>query len=88
MANITYSMTSIDEMGIRLKISGFSDKLFEFASTYIEIFLGCAENGFLQENLMHSIEKKRAVYENRNAEVCDKASHNRLLMLIPHTFHD
>ena len=66
MAHVTYSMASVEEMGIRLNISGFSDKLFEFAKNYIDILLGCAEDGFLRENMMHSIAKKKSEYESNS----------------------
>ena len=83
-------MESWEEMAVILEIKGFSDKIFEFARAYIDIFIGCAEdNGFDRESVMHSIAKNKDAYlAGYNGELEDKAAHNRLLMLIPHTFHD
>ena len=76
-------------MAVNLRIFGFSDKLFEFVKIYIELLLECAnEKGFDRRRVMHSIEKIKSEYANNNIEVDDRAMHNRLLMLIPHTFHD
>ena len=56
---------------------------------YIDLLLQCAnETGFDRSSVMHSIEKIKSEYANNNNEVDDRAMHNRLLMLIPHTFHD
>ena len=75
-------------MAVNLKISGFSDNLFKFAEMYIKILMESAEKEFDQDTVRHSVEKIRTEYANNNNEVDDKASHNRLLMLIPHSFHD
>ena len=51
--------------------------------------LECAKKGgFDHEQVMHSIEKKRAKFANSNIEVENAALNNRILLLIPHTFHD
>ena len=75
-------------MAVNIEIKGYSDKLFEFAKTYIEIMLSCARpGGFKKEQVINSMEKKRAKYANSDVEVDAHAFNNRLLLLIPHTFH-
>ena len=77
-------------MAVILEIKGFSDKILQFAQDYIDIFIGCAEdNGFDRASVLHSIAKKKTAFNaGYNGELDDKAAHNRILMLIPHTFHD
>ena len=76
-------------MAVNLSITGFSDKIYEFASIYIQLLFDCAkEKGFEANSVKHSIQKKKSVYANNNIEPDDKATHHRILMLIPHTFHD
>jgi len=36
LAHVTYSMSTIEEMAVRISISGFSDKLFDFTKIYID----------------------------------------------------
>ena len=82
-------MSSIEEMAVNLRIKGFSDKLFEFAAAYIDIMLECARpGGFDEDQVLNSMEKKRSKYANNNIEVDSHAFNNRILLLIPHTFHD
>ena len=51
--------------------------------------LECAQkDGFDEEQVKNSIEKKKTEYANNNIEASSYAANNRLLFLIPHTFHD
>ena len=76
-------------MAIKINITGFSDNIFDFAKVYTDLLLKCAnEMAFLPGDIKNSIEKLRSEYANSNNDVDAKASNNRLLMLIPHTFHD
>ena len=89
LAHVTYSMSTIEEMAVRISISGFSDKLFDFTKIYIDQLFKCAEdNHFMKKSVIQSMAKNKQIYANNNVEVDEKASHNRLLMLIPHSFHD
>ena len=82
-------MESVEEMAVRLKLSGYSDKIFEFAETYIDIMLGCAKQGGFEESLIwNSMEQCKAAHSNSNYEVSDHSTNNRLLFLLPHTFHE
>ena len=46
LANITHDWHEVEEVAIGLEISGFSQKIFEFAKTFIDILLECAETEF------------------------------------------
>ena len=75
-------------MGVHLRFSGYSEKIFEFAKTYIDIMLECAKkDGFEESQVDNSIEKVKTDIYNQNFEVDAQASNNRLLYLLPHTFH-
>ena len=59
-------------MGIHLKFSGYSEKIFEFANTYIDIMLECAKKGgFEKSRVENSIEKIKTECYNSNFEVED-----------------
>lgn len=89
LANVGYAFESVEEMAVRVWISGYSQKLFEFAETFIEIMLECAKpGGFEHTQIMNSIEKEKSNYANRNLDCTEYATHNRLLFLLPHTFND
>ena len=76
-------------MAINLSVTGFSDRAFEFAKAYIDLLLESAnKDGFERSSIQHSIEKIKSEYANSGDTVDEKATNNRLLMLIPHTFHD
>ena len=76
-------------MAVSLKISGYSDKIFTFAETYINILLECAKQGGFEETLiLNSIEQCKSQYANNNVDVRDHTVNNRFLFLFPHTFHD
>ena len=48
----------------------------------------CAkEGGFDEAQVVNSMEKIKSEYANSNLEVGDQATNNRLLFLLPHTFH-
>ena len=59
-------------MGVHLRFSGYSEKIFEFANTYIDIMLECAkEGGFEDAQVDNSIEKVKTEFYNQNFEVED-----------------
>ena len=45
LANVTYKFSSVEEMAVRIKITGYSEKLLQFAELFIDIMLGCAKPG-------------------------------------------
>ena len=49
----------------------------------------CAkEDGFEESQVVNSIESIKSDYANSNVEVGEQATNNRLLFLVPHSFHD
>ena len=47
LANCTYSVDLVEEMAVHIRINGYSDKLFDFATIFLDIMSDCAkENGF------------------------------------------
>ena len=88
LANCCYEMESVEEMAVHVRITGYSDKLFDFAQTFLDIMFECAkEDGFEETQVINSIEKIKSEYANSNLEVGEQATNNRLLFLLPHTFH-
>jgi len=43
MAEMTYSVNSVEEMAVSLNFGGYSDKLFDFAEAFLEIMKDCAK---------------------------------------------
>ena len=82
-------MSSVHDMAICIRISGYSDKIFEFASTYLSILKNSAtKNGFEESLVLNSMEQCKAELANSNVDVNDHAKNNHKLFLIPHLFHD
>ena len=83
-----FLIEELEEMAIGLTFKGFSDKLFIFAEIFIDIMFECAkECGFDNDQVLNSIEKCKIEKANSNIEVDSYAVNNRLLFLLPHTFH-
>ena len=45
LAQMKYSIYSIEDMSIRVKISGYSDKILIFVKEFLEIMRECAKQG-------------------------------------------
>ncbi len=88
LANINYKMTSVEEMGVNLHFEGYSDKLFTFIEEYLDILFECSEKDWTPDEVLNSVETIGAEYTNSNLDVADHATNNRLLFLIPHTYHN
>ena len=50
LANVEFSFETVEEMVIRIKITGYSQKLFDFAQNFIDIMLECAKPGGFEHN--------------------------------------
>ena len=46
LAHMKYSLSSLDDVAVKVEVSGYSDRLFEFAGLFLDILFECAENGF------------------------------------------
>ena len=63
LANINYKFSNIDDIAVRINITGYSDKIFEFAKTYLDILFEYAKsNSFDKTTLANSMEKKKQAY--------------------------
>ena len=45
LANVGFDFEIVEEMAIRIWISGYSEKLFNFAEIFIDTMLECAKKG-------------------------------------------
>ena len=72
LAGFSSQFCSTEEMGVHLRFSGYSEKIFAFATTYIDIMLECAKpGGFEEAQVDNSIEKVKTEFYNCNFEVDD-----------------
>ena len=46
LAHMKYSLSSLDDIAVKIEVSGYSDRLFEFAGLFLDILFECAESGF------------------------------------------
>lgn len=75
-------------MGLVLSLEGYSDKLLDFAKTFVDLTLSCAdENGIDAALLTNSLEKQHKKYKNANVDVDMRCNNNRLLYLMPDWHH-
>ena len=88
LAHCNFELNSLDEQAIQIKIHGFSDKLLDFAQICLDIITRCAMKDFDESQIANSIESVKAECANSNYDVGDRSANNRLLFLLPHTFHD
>ena len=88
LAHMTHSFESVEDMAVRIRITGYADKILVFIKMFLDIMLECAKPGRFEKSLiLNAIETKKAYYANENSNVADHAANNRLLFLFPHTFH-
>ena len=83
-----FKISSIEEMAVRISISGYSDKILLFVKEYLSILHECAnQGGFEKTMVQNAMEDIKTKYSNANASVDELATNNRLLFLLTHTFH-
>ena len=87
LANISYDIENVDECALDIEISGFSQKIFNFAELFIDMLLDSANTEFDHLQVLNSLQKLKNEYANANVEVTDHTTNNRNLFLYPHTFH-
>ena len=89
VADIHYKFQSLEDIGVRITIRGYSDKLMDFARIYLDKLIECGvKQGFEKRVLLQSMEKKKESYSNNNLEADYRGHNNRDLFLKPHKFHD
>ena len=55
LANISYDIENVEECAIDIEISGFSQKIFNFAELFIDILLTSAPTEFEHSQVLNSI---------------------------------
>ena len=89
MAQMQYKISSVEEMAFRIFISGYSDKILDFIKEFLDIVHECAKLGGFEKKLVeNAMGKKKSDFANSNADVSNHSANNRLLFLLPHTFHN
>ena len=90
LASVHFAVESINESGLRIKISGYSQKILDFAECFFSILFECADptKAFDRNDMMNSLESVAGDYANDNQDVKRLANHNRQLVLLPHKFSD
>ena len=49
LAHMKYSLNSLDDLAVKVEVSGYSDRLFEFAEIFFDILFRCANDGFSEQ---------------------------------------
>ena len=89
VADIHYKFQSLEDVGVRITINGYSDKLLDFAKVYLDKLIECGvSQSFEKQVLLQSMQKKKESYSNSNLEADYRGHNNRDLFLKPHKFHD
>lgn len=88
LAQIQYEVTSVEDLAVRINISGYSDKILNFVKQFLDIMQECAKLGGFEKTLVDNVMgDKKSEFANANSQVGDHATNNRLNFLFPHTFH-
>ena len=84
VAGICYKFQSLEDIGVRITIRGYNDKVLDFAKIYLDTLIAQAEpQSFDKSVLINSMEKKRECYSNSNLEADIRGRNNRNLFLCP-----
>jgi secreted Zn-dependent insulinase-like peptidase len=87
LSDISYSIKSFENLGFKLKFSGYNDKLIRFVEIFLELMLEVRERGLDEMTVRLAVEKSLESYRNLNVEVDQRTSHNRLIFLLENVFH-
>ena len=89
LAEIHFKFSSLNDIGVKITIRGYSDKVLDFAKIYLDILIACGKpQSFEKRALLGSMEKKSEAYANSNLEADYRAKNNRTLFLNPQKYHD
>ena len=81
-------MNTYEDVGIRLSVDGYSDKILAFVATFIDLMLSCAADDGIDEALvLNSFEKKHRQFKNLNLDVDTRCNSNRKQYLMPDLNH-
>ena len=63
LANLTFETSLIDGSVLDMKINGFSQKIFEFATLFISNLMEFSKNKVDHQQVLNSIEKMKEEYK-------------------------
>jgi secreted Zn-dependent insulinase-like peptidase len=69
LSDIAYSIKSFENLGFKLKFSGYNDKLIKFIDIFLDIMKKTETEGFDEVTLKLAVEKSIKSYKNLNVEV-------------------
>lgn len=87
LSDVAYSIKSFENIGFKLKFSGYNDKIAEFIKIFLEMMIRIQQDGFGQMMVKLALEKSIKNYKNLNVEVDQRTGNNRLIFLLDHTYH-
>ncbi len=87
LSDISYSIKSFENVGFKVKFSGYSDKLFIFARIFLKLMVKVRETGFEELTVKLAVEKAIKSHKNANVEVDQRTANNRLIYLLENVFH-
>mmetsp|Transcript_36956 Transcript_36956/g.35669 ORF Transcript_36956/g.35669 Transcript_36956/m.35669 type:complete len:140 (+) Transcript_36956:362-781(+) len=90
MADISYSIKQFEDLGAKLKFTGYNHKLMHFIETFIGKMLERmtpSGNRPNQGSVENAVEKLKKIYQNLNVEVDQRCANNRLNFMLPDHFH-
>ena len=87
LADMSYSIKSFENIGFKLKFSGYNDKLVAFMRLFLETMMAVRDTGFEPLVVKLAIEKSLKCYRNLNVEVDQRTANNRLLFLLQNVYH-
>lgn len=87
LSDISYSIKSFENVGFKVKFSGYSDKLFNFVKIFLKLMVKVRETGFEELTVKLAVEKAIKSHKIANVEVDQRTANNRLIYLLENVFH-
>lgn len=82
LADVAYSIKDFENVGFKLKFSGYNDKLIHFVELFLKSMKQANEEGFADWIMSNAIERLTKAARNANVEVDARVANNRLLYLL------
>ena len=86
LANLTFETSLIDGCVLDMKINGFSQKIFEFATLFISNLMEFSKNKVDHQQVLNSIEKMKEEYKPEQ-DITYHTLKNMNLFMKPYEFH-
>jgi secreted Zn-dependent insulinase-like peptidase len=87
LSDIAFSIKSYEDLGFKLKFSGYNDKIDTFIKIFFEIMQKVHQSGFDEMTIKLAVEKSLKSYKNFNVEVDQRTGNNRLIFLLENVVH-